>query len=77
MANPTGGDCGWYRPPPRSDEYWYVLNEFSNQLDILKIVEYGKDLTKVNCYYVDYYVYSDRLMKKWEPNWFWRLLGFK
>lgn len=60
---------------PKEDEYWYIKYGYGIELGKLKFIHN-------NDYYVKFYwgrvaVTKDRFVRKWKPNLFWKMLGYK
>lgn len=75
---------------PREGEYWYFVfeNHYSKKLhfayidsilinsDIYIIKNLKTDKLEMVCDYDNLLFRRVSFIKKWEPNWFWKLLGY-
>ena len=63
---------------PLPGEYWLVLRDNKCDVDIVKVVDspYG-GYYLVESFGIQWFMPTGRFIDKWEPNWFWRLLGYE
>jgi len=69
---------------PEVGEYWYIgIRVISTHTFTFETHEYD-DIVLAKCVssnifkYRDYYITTNTVIySKWEPNWFWKFLGYK
>lgn len=68
---------------PKVGEYWYIATKIPsdtpyvslNVIEICKIIAVDPIIARgsVSCFLTE----DIKCLSKWEPNWFWKLLGYK